>query len=71
MHKGSKKNRGYIGMIVVLKNYRGLGIGNKPFILSLPLLHTGKKLAKLFIEKVKNSGGEEIVLETEVVNQAP
>ena len=27
-HKGSKKLRGYIGMIVVLKEYRGKGIGN-------------------------------------------
>ena len=27
MHKGSQKKRGYIAMIVVLKEYRGLRIG--------------------------------------------
>ena len=56
VHKGSKKNRGYVAMIVVLKEYRRLKIG--------------RKLATMFMDTVKENGGEEIVLETEYVNTA-
>lgn len=43
-------------MLVVVKKYRKLGIG--------------RKLVELFIEAVKESKGDEIVLETEEVNKA-
>lgn len=53
-HKNTQKNRGYIGMIVVEKEFR--------------LQKVGKKLVELFIEKIKDMKGDEIVLETEVCN---
>lgn len=56
LHKGSKKQRGYVAMIVVLKPYRRLKIG--------------RKLTQIFIDKIKELGGEEVVLETEAVNVA-
>ncbi|KRX03089.1 Acyl-CoA N-acyltransferase [Pseudocohnilembus persalinus] len=54
IHKNTKRNRGYVAMIVVNKQYRGLKIG--------------KKLTQIFIDKIIELGGEEIVLETESVN---
>lgn len=46
--------RGYIAMIVVDKQFRRLRIG--------------KLLAGKFIERIREKGGEEIVLETEQTN---
>lgn len=43
-------------MLVVVQKYRKLGIG--------------KKLVELFVEEIKNSNGDEVVLETEAVNKA-
>ncbi|CAD8149535.1 unnamed protein product [Paramecium octaurelia] len=55
-HNKSGRNRGYIAMIVVEKKYRRLRIG--------------RILAQKFIDKIKEKGGDEIVLETEQTNHA-
>ena len=55
-HLKSGRMRGYIGMIVVEKEYRRLKIG--------------KKLAEEFIIRARNEGAEEIVLETEYNNHS-
>ncbi|KAM3136737.1 hypothetical protein pb186bvf_011182 [Paramecium bursaria] len=55
-HQKSNRMRGYIAMIVVDQKYRRLRIG--------------KLLAQKFIDRIKEKGGEEIVLETEQTNLA-
>lgn len=55
-HKETNRNRGYVAMIVVKKEFRRYKIG--------------QKLTKLFIEKVKEDKGDEVVLETEACNIA-
>mmetsp|Transcript_14500 Transcript_14500/g.12307 ORF Transcript_14500/g.12307 Transcript_14500/m.12307 type:complete len:180 (+) Transcript_14500:52-591(+) len=52
----NKAQRGYIAMLVVEKAYRKLKIGSK--------------LVKMFIDECQNCGGDEICLETEVINVA-
>lgn len=55
-HKPSQRLRGYVGMIVIKKEYRRLKLG--------------RKLALMFIEKCKEMGADEVCLETECVNTA-
>lgn len=56
---------GYIAMLVVDKAYRKLKIGRYE-----PLTDDNNysKLVSAFIEECRNCGGDEVVLETEVVN---
>ena len=61
----TKKMRGYIAMLAVHPDYRRLGLGTYAFTYSL-----GRKLVKQSIDKMKEQGADEIVLETEITNQA-
>ncbi|KAF9960731.1 N-alpha-acetyltransferase 30 [Mortierella alpina] len=55
-HGRSKRNRGYIAMLAVSKEYRKRKIGST--------------LVLMAIEAMKNAGADEIVLETEYTNQS-
>jgi peptide alpha-N-acetyltransferase len=50
------KKRGYIAMLAVLPEYRRLGLG--------------RKLVKKSIDQMKAEGADEVMLETEITNQA-
>jgi N-alpha-acetyltransferase 30 len=52
----SKRKRGYIAMLAVHPDYRRLGLG--------------RKLVAKAIERMKEQGADEVVLETEITNQA-
>ena len=56
VHKSSQRLRGYVGMIVVKKEFRRLKLG--------------RKLALMFIDQCKAKGADEVCLETECVNTA-
>jgi len=55
MHRCRNTNRGYIAMLAVDKSLRGQGIGSK--------------LVRLSIERMREKGADECVLETEVTNK--